>query len=89
MKVFAQDLSAQAERLWSHLPEDLVPGEDDQLGMRTDSLGNLMIAHGENIYLLRDDVAWVYSMAGLEALSAYKDREPVGDALIMAPQLDG
>jgi hypothetical protein len=84
----AEDLSRQADRLWSHLPEELVPGDEEEVAIKTDSLGNLMVAHGESIYLLRDDVAWVYVGGEVETVSAYKDRQPVGDALV-PPPLEG
>lgn len=81
-EVLAEDLRRQADRLWSHLPEDLVSSDDTELLFRTDSVGNLMVALGDVIYLLRDDVAWAYSEGSTEALAAYRNREPVGDALI-------
>ena len=79
---FFKDLSAQANELWKHLPKDMVPDEHKNLRYKTDSKGNLMVAHDLGgqllIFLLRDGAAWVYTGGEIDSISCYRNGDLIG-----------
>lgn len=88
-EVLAAHIARQSDRLWSHVPDDLTPADNAETKFMLSeptTNGDLMVFHPEagRLFLLKDDVAWVYSVGeeNIEGLSAYKDREPLGSTLV-------
>src|SRR5688500_17828180 len=55
----ADSIARQNKELWSHIPAELQPGDDEEgMETRTDKDGNLMVRYGGLIFTLREGAGW-------------------------------
>jgi hypothetical protein len=85
----ADSIARQSKELWSHIPADLQPGDDDEMLIRTDPAGNLVVRFGEVLFRLREGAGWMDRMvsAGRE-VSCYRDGKLIGRQVVRDTSLN-
>lgn len=86
----ADSIARQSKELWSHIPAELQPGDDDEgMRIRTDKDGNLMVRYGGLIFTLREGAGWTERGVpnGVE-ITCYRDRKLIRREVVQDTSLN-
>jgi hypothetical protein len=85
----AKSVSKQMDELWGHVPPGEQPGDDDELLLRTDAHGNVIVRWGTVTFHLREGAGWVHRPVPTgQEVSCYRDGRLVERAVAQDTSLN-
>jgi len=85
----AASIARQMRDLWRHVPPGEQPGDDDELLLRTDDAGNVVVRWGTVTFRLREGAGWVERPVPLgREVSCYRDGRLVERAVAQDADLN-